>query len=124
LQDPLKFTQVGIFGLKNTPSGNPGADCLCCAKLSHRMLSSPHPTHIMLISNFTNLLRQLDKFGCFRLGWSRLDKVNLGNLAIFNPNIWAENQIAPESDCFRTWPQNLRSSDFKIDLRTGLRIAF
>jgi hypothetical protein len=24
LQDPPKFTQIGIFGLKNMPSGNPG----------------------------------------------------------------------------------------------------
>jgi hypothetical protein len=24
LQDPTKFTQIRIFGLKNLPSGNPG----------------------------------------------------------------------------------------------------
>jgi hypothetical protein len=26
LQDPPKFTQIGIFGLKNKPSGNPDLD--------------------------------------------------------------------------------------------------
>jgi hypothetical protein len=25
LQDPPKFSQIGIFGLQNMPSGNPGA---------------------------------------------------------------------------------------------------
>jgi hypothetical protein len=28
LQDAPKFTQIGIFGFENIPSGNPGADVM------------------------------------------------------------------------------------------------
>jgi hypothetical protein len=53
LQDPPKFTQIGIFGLKK-PSGNPGYDHNC-RRLSAKKLAFFSKTYLCYGQNFAQL---------------------------------------------------------------------